>query len=99
MAPPLDKPHVGSLVVLPLYVFHYWVGSNLVFYVLQTFHFHLVQSFASSIQVAWVFFPTFEISCHQILQSIGTRTFDNFLSFLLPPFCNPFSPIQVQTFW
>jgi hypothetical protein len=39
MAPPLDKPHVGLVVVLPLCAFHYWVDSNLMFYVLSNFSF------------------------------------------------------------
>jgi hypothetical protein len=37
MAPPLEKPHVGLAIVLPLCAFHYWVDSNLMFYVLSNF--------------------------------------------------------------
>ncbi len=37
MAPPLDKPHVGLAVVLSPCAFHYWVDSNLMFYVLSNF--------------------------------------------------------------
>jgi len=75
MAPPLDKPHVGLTIVLPLCAFHYWVDSNVMFSVFSNFSFPPCVILASSIQVAWIFLPTFEISCHQILQSIGTRTF------------------------
>ncbi len=39
MAPPLDKPHVGLTIVLPLCAFHYWVNSNLMFYVVSNFSF------------------------------------------------------------